>query len=58
MSDTHNTRTKAGLDPATAFDLADLFYKLSHDKKTRKAIAKAVKEISPESPHAAAFSDV
>jgi hypothetical protein len=58
MSDTHITRTKGGLDIGTAADLADLFYKLSHDKKTRKAIAKAVKDLAPESPHAAAFSDV
>ncbi len=58
MSDTHNTRTKGGLDLGTASDLADLFYKLSHDKKTRKKIAAAVKEIAPDSPHAAAFSDV
>ena len=58
MSDTHITRTKGGLDIGTAADLADLFYKLSHDKKTRKAVAKAVKEIAPDSPHAAAFSDV
>lgn len=58
MSDTHNARTKGGLDFGTAADLADLFYKLSHDKKTRKQIAKAVKELAPESPHAAAFSDV
>lgn len=58
MSDTHSTRTKGGLDLGTAADLADLFYKLSHDKKTRKDIAAAVKKIAPESPHAAAFSDV
>lgn len=58
MSDTHTTRTKAGLDLGTASDLADLFYKLSHDKKTRKIIAKAVKDAAPDSPHAAAFSDV
>lgn len=58
MSDIHNTRTKGGLDFGTASDLADLFYKLSHDKKTRKKIAAAVKELAPESPHAAAFSDV
>lgn len=58
MSDIQNTRTKAGLDFGTAADLADLFYKLSHDKKTRKIIAKAVKDAAPDSPHAAAFSDV
>ena len=46
------------LDPATAADLADLALKLSQDKKTRKAFGKLVKESMPDSPHAAAFSDL
>lgn len=58
MSDTHITRTKRGLDLGTAADLADLFHSLSHNPKTRKIIAKAVKDAAPDSPHAAAFSDV
>jgi hypothetical protein len=41
-----------------ADDLRALFLKLAHDKKTRKTIAKAIKEIAPDSPHAAAFADV
>jgi hypothetical protein len=46
------------LDPAIAQDLARLALDLSHDKKTRKAFGKLVKEAKPESPHAAAFADV
>lgn len=46
------------LDPAIANDLAGLFLKLSHDPKTRKMIAKAVKEGAGESQHAKAFADV
>lgn len=51
-------RTKRGLDLATAADLADLLHELSHDKKTRKALGKLIREAKPESPHAAAFSDI
>jgi hypothetical protein len=59
MSDTHQIqRTKRGLDLGTAADLADLFHELSHDKKTRKIIADAVKKLKPESPHAQAFADI
>lgn len=58
MTDTQIQRTKRGLDLATAADLADLFHELSHNPKTRKAVAKAIKELKPESPHASAFSDV
>ena len=46
------------LDPAVATDLAGLFLKLSHDPKTRKIIAKAVKEGAADTPHAKAFADV
>jgi hypothetical protein len=46
------------IDPNVAQDLARLALDLSHDKKTRKAFAKIVREAKPESPHAAAFADV
>jgi hypothetical protein len=44
------------LDPTTQADLAALFHKLAHDPKTRRTIAKAVKEIEPD--RAGAFKDV
>ena len=46
------------LDPAAQADLAALFLELSHNPKTRKQMAKAIKDAKPESPHARAFSDV
>ena len=46
------------IDPNVAQDLARLALDLSHDKKTRKAFAKIVRESKPDSPHAAAFADV
>ena len=46
------------IDPNVAQDLARLALDLSHDKKTRKAFAKIVREAKPDSPHAAAFADV
>lgn len=46
------------LDPVTQADLSRLFYQLSHNPKTRKIVAKAVKELAPDSPHAQAFRDV
>lgn len=46
------------LDPATAADLGALLHQLSHNPKTRKMIAKAIKEAKPDSPHAQAFKDV
>lgn len=46
------------LDPNVAQDLGRLLLDLSHDKKTRKALGKLVKEAKPDSPHAAAFADV
>jgi hypothetical protein len=60
MSDTNAVpqRTKRGLDPTTAAELGDLLHELSQDKKTRKIIAKAIKEKLPDSPYAAQFSDV
>ena len=48
----------ANLDPAVANDLSALFLKLSHDPKTRKMIAKAVREGAADSPHAKAFTDI
>lgn len=45
-------------DPETSADLASLMAELSHNPKTRKAIAKAVKEVLPDSPHARAFADI
>jgi hypothetical protein len=49
---------KPQIDPNVAQDLARLALDLSHDKKTRKAFAKIVREAKPDSPHAAAFADV
>jgi hypothetical protein len=51
-------RTRRGLDLATAAELGDLLHELSHDKKARKALGKLIKEVKPDSPHAAAFADV
>lgn len=45
-------------DPNVQEDLTKLFLSLAHNPKTRKSIAKAVREIAPDSPHAQAFSDV
>ena len=50
MTDTHQA--------PPADELRELFLKLAHDKKTRKTIAKAIREIAPDSKHAAAFADV
>ena len=50
--------TTPQLDPAVTNDLTALFLKLSHDPKTRKLIAKAVKEVASDSPHAKAFADI
>jgi hypothetical protein len=58
MTDVGNTRTKRGLDLATAAELGDLLHELTHNKETRKVIAAAIKKAKPESPHAAAFADV
>lgn len=49
---------KRQFDPATAADLANLMAELSHNPSTRKIIAKAIKQIDPDSPHAQAFRDV
>lgn len=51
-------RTRRGLDPATAAELGDLLHELTHDKRGRRGIAKLIKEIKPDSPHAQAFADV
>ena len=59
MSDTHTIqRTKRGLDLATAAELGDLLHELTHNKATRKIIAKAIKDAKPDSAHAQAFTDV
>ena len=50
--------SKRGLSIMTAAELGDLFHELSHNKKTRAIIAKAIKDAKPDSPHAQAFSDV
>lgn len=59
MTDAFQTfRTKRGLDAASAADLADLFHELSQNKETRGIVAKAVRKLHPDSPHAMAFKDV
>lgn len=58
MTDAQNTRTRRGLDLATAAELGDLLHELTHDKKSRKIIADAIRKVKPDSPHAAAFTDV
>lgn len=49
--------TARKLDPAQAQTLANLFLDLSHNDKTRKVIAKAVKEVDPDG-HGKAFTDI
>src|SRR5262252_4014617 len=58
MNDQTTSRTKRGLDLATAAELGDLLHELTHDKRGRRGIAKLIKEIKPESAHAQAFADV
>jgi len=58
MSDTSQQPQRRTVDPATQAELSDLLLQLSHNPKTRKSLAKAIKEISPNSPHAQAFADV
>lgn len=59
MTDTNTIqRTRRGLDLATAAELGDLLHELTHDKKSRKIIADAIKKVKPDSPHAAAFTDI
>ena len=55
---TEPQRTRRGLDPALAAELGDLLHELSTDKKTRKIIAKAIREKHPDSPYAQQFVDV
>ena len=45
------------LDPNQAQVLANLFLDLSHSDKTRRVIAKAVKEVDPDG-HGKAFTDI
>jgi hypothetical protein len=58
MTDVQNTRTRRGLDLQTAAELGDLLHELTHDKKFRGKLGRLIKEAKPESPHAAAFSDI
>jgi hypothetical protein len=58
MADYAQALSKRGLSPQMSAELGDLLHELSHNKKTRRRIAEAIKEISPESPHAAAFADI
>jgi hypothetical protein len=44
------------LDPNTAQALGELMHKLAHNPKTRKSVAKMVKEVDPD--RAAAFTDI
>jgi hypothetical protein len=46
------------LDPATAASLGKLFAGLAQNPKTRRMVAKAVREVMPDSPEARSFSDV
>jgi hypothetical protein len=46
------------LDPAIAADLGALLHELSQNPKTRKTIAKAIRDAKPDSPHAQAFKDI
>lgn len=58
MTDALQQRTKRGLDLATAAELGDLLHELTHNKATRKIIAKAIKDAKPDSSHAQAFADI
>jgi hypothetical protein len=49
---------KPQLDPNVAQDLAALMRDLSHNPETRREVAKLVRKVKPDSPHAAAFKDV
>ena len=46
------------LSPEAQADLANLFYTLSQDPKTRAKIGRIVREARPDTPHAMAFKDV
>lgn len=46
------------LSPEAQADLANLFFQLSQDPKTRKEIGKLVRKHRPDTPHAMAFKDV
>jgi hypothetical protein len=48
----------ANLSPEAQADLANLFYALSQDPKTRKEIGRLVRKARPDTPHAMAFKDV
>lgn len=52
------TRTKRGLPIEVAADLGDLLHELTHDPKARSKIGRVIREVRPESPHAAAFADI
>jgi hypothetical protein len=46
------------LSPEAQADLANLFFALSQDPKTRKEIGRLVRKARPDTPHAMAFKDV
>ena len=46
------------LSPEAQADLANLFFQLSQDPKTRKEIGRLVRKARPDTPHAMAFKDV
>jgi hypothetical protein len=46
------------LSPEARDDLANLFFALSQDPKTRKEIGRLVRKARPDTPHAMAFKDV
>jgi len=50
--------TTPQVDPVTQAELTALFVSLSQNPKTRKIIAKAVKEGAPDSRHAQFFTDI
>jgi len=48
----------SNLSPEAQADLANLFFALSQDPKTRKEIGRLVRKARPDTPHAMAFKDV
>jgi hypothetical protein len=46
------------LSPEAQADLANLFFQLSQDPKTRKEIGRLVRKARPDTPHAMAFKDI
>ena len=58
MSDPGDTRTRRGLNLATAAELGDLLHELSAHKDTRKAIAAAIRKVKPDSEYVGSFKDI